>query len=282
MDQEYLFLSCNARDASRRKGPPRAYIARRHVQLHRGKHHENGRATALPLQIRFNAVPKKCQCCLLKSVCVCPKGEREARRPRLAKTSCPVPAVVSFSASGTELRASHLAHYLSVLCLEDNPVSFVSSRLIYNNVPLLDHAADAFIHLLDSPRTPQGVVVPTKAAAGGYFQALVMLRSCFSVRNLSTHDCLSIIGLLGLFDVLVRDRYRATVDCFTHWRGVSAVILQDPLESSRSRYARATVGSTAGGCLTSIIPCFQGRASVSTVPRGGPKCLHWMTWSPER
>ncbi|KAK4496051.1 hypothetical protein PRZ48_013320 [Zasmidium cellare] len=150
-----------------------------------------------------------------------------------------------------------------MLCLEDNIVSFVPSRLGYSDgkLALLDCGTDALISLMKSPRTAAGVVIPSRAATKGYIQALAMLRSCVSLGNVGMDECIGAIGLLGMFDTLVRDRLRATVDCFKHWRGVSAIICQDPLKSSNNVFAQAPAAPFGGGILSFIIPCFQGRAS---------------------
>lgn len=173
----------------------------------------------------------------------------------------PIPSIVSVPQSATETRASHLAQYFTFLGLEDNPAVFIPARLGHDTSPFLDLGADALIHLLHSPKTQQGVVLPSRLAARDYTRALTLFRAWFSSGEASVDGCLSAICLLGLFGVLVRDRHRATVECFTHWRGASAVIVQDALASSANSYAWATVGPTAGGCLTFIIPCFQGRDS---------------------
>lgn len=159
--------------------------------------------------------------------------------------------------------------------MDSTPIVYLPSRI--GESEMLDKAAEVLIHLSIGSGCGGNTILSTTSARSKYAQSVGLVRKELSTWNgKSGLDALiGTISLLGVIDVLSRDDMRSksqtALEFFTHWNGISNLLLCSAPSAAGNEIARASM--TIAACSMFAIPCFQGTPSPFEVD-------HWLAAEP--
>ncbi|KAK4496241.1 hypothetical protein PRZ48_012221 [Zasmidium cellare] len=165
--------------------------------------------------------------------------------------------VVTLARTPDDVTVTRLIWCIQRLGMESTPMAYLPSRI--SESKMLDMAIEAFMHLHIKTGWPAECPLYSYRK---YMQTVALLR-----KHLDTWDgktgldaIVGTVNILGVVDALSRDNVRsrsqAVLDFFTHWNGLSNLLLYSSPSGASSEIAQACL-DMAGG-LTFAIPCFGG------------------------
>ena len=201
------------------------------------------------------------------------RNARDRRKLRLLR-----PYLRSIALSDTERREAGLTKVLNTFTLDLTPLVFLPQRL--GRSPILDTATDALIGFPEELALDSAVSTLRNDAFKSYSKALRLIQKSLEQLNTAEmqsaevfEDLVGAIMVLSFVDIIsIHVGWdKATFGSFTHWNGVTSILLSGPPSFVGSDVARSSVDH--GGLCNYIIPVYLGRPS----PFEG---RHWLEAEP--